>query len=50
MRFVTNQRPTFQNAFMHTRCVEALCQKLNLTKTLFPGSRLRLRYAIRDAF
>jgi hypothetical protein len=33
-----------------SRAVEALCQKLNLTKTLFPGSRLRLRYAIREAF
>jgi hypothetical protein len=33
-----------------SRAVEALCQKLNLTKTLFPSSRLRLRYAIREAF
>jgi transposase len=33
-----------------SRAVEALCQQLNLTKTIFPGSRLRLRYAIREAF
>jgi hypothetical protein len=33
-----------------SRAVQALCQNLNLTKTLFPGSRLRLRYAIREAF
>ena len=33
-----------------SRAVEALCQQLNLTKTIFPGSQLRLRYAIREAF
>jgi prepilin-type processing-associated H-X9-DG protein len=30
-----------------TRAVAALCQELNRTNTLFPGSSLRLRYAIR---
>lgn len=29
--------------------IAALCQKLNDTKTLFPGSALRLRFAIRPA-
>jgi|NGEPerStandDraft_6_1074524.scaffolds.fasta_scaffold25265_2 transposase len=33
-----------------SRAVEALCQKLNLTNTLYPGSQLRLRYAIREMF
>jgi hypothetical protein len=28
----------------------ALCEELNRTKAVFPGSRLRLRYAIREAF
>jgi transposase len=32
-----------------TRAIAALCQELNRTNTLFPGSRLRLRYTIRDA-
>ena len=30
-----------------TRAIAALCEQLNQTKTIFPGSRLRLRYAIR---
>jgi transposase len=33
-----------------SRAVKALCQKLNLTNTLYPGSQLRLRYAIREMF
>jgi hypothetical protein len=32
-----------------TRAVAALCEELNQTATVFPGSRLRLRYAIRNA-
>ena len=32
-----------------TRAIAALCQELNPAGTLFPGSRLRLRYAIREA-
>ena len=32
-----------------TRAVAALCEALNQTQTVFPGSRLRLRYAIREA-
>ena len=32
-----------------TRAVAALCEELNQTKTIFPGSRLRLHYAIREA-
>jgi transposase len=32
-----------------TRAIAALCEELNQIKTIFPGSRLRLRYAIRDA-
>jgi transposase len=31
-----------------TRVIAALCEDLNATETVFPGSRLRLRYAIRD--
>jgi transposase len=33
-----------------TRAIAALCEELNRTETVFPGSRLRLRYAIREAF
>ena len=29
-----------------TRAIQALCEELNQTATLFPGSRLRLRYAV----
>ncbi len=32
-----------------TRAIAALCEELNRTNTLFPGSRLRLRYTIREA-
>ncbi len=32
-----------------TRAITALCEELNRTATLFPGSRLRLRYAVRAA-
>jgi len=32
-----------------TRAIAALCQELNQSETLFPGSTLRLRYAIREA-
>jgi transposase len=32
-----------------TRAIAALCEELNKSKALFPGSQLRLRYAIRDA-
>ena len=31
-----------------TKAVAALCQELNQSETLFPGSVLRLRYAIRE--
>jgi transposase len=31
-----------------TRAIAALCEELNPSKTLFPGSTLRLRYAIRE--
>ncbi|NUN92449.1 MAG: transposase [Verrucomicrobiae bacterium] len=31
-----------------TRAVTALCQELNCTNTVFPGSRLRLRYAVKE--
>ena len=31
-----------------TRAIAALCEELDRSKTLFPGSRLRLRYAIRE--
>lgn len=33
-----------------TRAIAALCEELNRTETLFPGSRLRLHYAIREVF
>lgn len=32
-----------------TRAIAALCDALNQSKTVFPGSRLRLRYAVREA-
>jgi len=38
-----------QSSPHRTRAIAALCEELNLTKILFPGSRLRLRYAIRGA-
>jgi hypothetical protein len=38
-----------QSSPHRTRAVAALCEELNQTKTVFPGSRLRLHYAIRNA-
>ncbi len=38
-----------QSSPHRTRAIAALCQELNRTNTLFPGSQLRLRYAIREA-
>ncbi len=32
-----------------TRAIAALCEELNRTETIFPGSRLRLTYAIRNS-
>jgi hypothetical protein len=32
-----------------TRAIAALCEELNNSKTLFPGSNLRLHYDIRPA-
>lgn len=37
-----------QSSPHRTRAIAALCDLLNQTKTLFPGSRLRLHYAIRE--
>jgi hypothetical protein len=37
-----------QSSPHRTRAIAALCEELNRTKTLFPGSRLRLHYAIRE--
>jgi hypothetical protein len=39
-----------QSSPHRTRAIAALCDQLNQTKTLFPGSRLRLHYAIQQAF
>jgi hypothetical protein len=38
-----------QSSPHRTRAIAALCKKLNQTKTIFPGSRLRLHYAMREA-
>ena len=38
-----------QSSPHRTRAIAALCELLNKPKTIFPGSRLRLRYAIRAA-
>jgi transposase len=38
-----------QSSPHRSRAIAALCQELNRIKTIFPGSRLRLRYAIREA-
>ena len=38
-----------QSSPHRTRAIAALCDQLNQTKTLFPGSRWRLHYAIREA-
>jgi hypothetical protein len=37
-----------QSSPHRTRAIAALCAELNRTSTLFPGSRLRLRYSIRQ--
>ena len=37
-----------QSSAHRTRAIAALCEELNARETLFPGSRLRLRYAIQD--
>ena len=39
-----------QSSAHRTRAIAALCAELNQCETFFPGSRLRLRYAIRDGF
>ena len=38
-----------QSSAHRTRVVAELCKELNTASTLFPGSRLRMRYAIREA-
>ena len=38
-----------QSSPHRTRAIAALCEELNRIGTAFPGSHLRLRYAIRDA-
>jgi hypothetical protein len=38
-----------QSSPHRTRAVAALCEELNRTKTIFPGCRLHLHYAIREA-
>jgi len=38
-----------QSSPHRTRAIAALCEELNQTKTSFPGSRLRLHYAIRES-
>jgi prepilin-type processing-associated H-X9-DG protein len=37
-----------QSSVHRTRVVAELCKELNTAPTLFPGSRLRMRYAIRE--
>ncbi len=37
-----------QSSAHRTRAIAALCDQLNQTQTLFPGSRLRLHFAIRQ--
>jgi hypothetical protein len=39
-----------QSSPHRTRALAALCEELNRTKTCFPGSQLRLRYAVRETF
>jgi transposase len=39
-----------QSSPHRTRAIAALCEQLNQTQTLFPGSRLLLHYAIREAY
>ena len=38
-----------QSSVHRTRVIAELCKELNTVPTLFPGSRLRMRYAIREA-
>jgi len=38
-----------QSSSHRTRAIAALCAELNQTKTVFPGSQLRLHYSIREA-
>jgi transposase len=38
-----------QSSPHRTRAIAALCEELNQTETLFPGSRLRLHYSIRES-
>jgi hypothetical protein len=38
-----------QSSRHRTRAIAALCEELNLTKIVFPGSRLRRRYASGEA-
>ena len=38
-----------QSSVHRTRVIAELCKELNTTPTHFPGSRLRMRYAIREA-
>jgi transposase len=38
-----------QSSPHRTRAIAALCDQLNQTKTLFPGSRLHLHYGIKEA-
>jgi transposase len=38
-----------QSSPHRTRAIAALCEKLNQAETIFPGSRLRLHYAIHEA-
>jgi len=37
-----------QSSAHRTRAIAALCEELNQTKTIFPGSQLRLHYAIQE--
>jgi transposase len=39
-----------QSSPHRTRAIAALCDQLNHTKTLFPGSKLHVHYSIRDAY
>jgi len=39
-----------QSSAHRTRAIAGLCEQLNRTKTLFPGSHLRLHFAIRGGF
>jgi hypothetical protein len=39
---------TAQSSPHRTRAIAALCDHFNQTKTIFPGSRLRMRFAIRE--